>query len=78
MKEVVASLGALKHRKQRTEADAAAMEKSLVSGPHISRGRAGRNAVSNQVKTGSPSTFPAYSTVYSQRWQLCEVMHVVG
>ena len=39
MKEVVASLGALKHRKQRTEADAAAMEKSLVSGPHNQQGK---------------------------------------
>lgn len=39
MKEVVASLGALKHRKQRTGADAAAMEKSLVGGPHNQQGK---------------------------------------
>lgn len=42
MKKVVASLGALKHRKQGTEADAAAVEHgawSMVGGPHNQQGK---------------------------------------
>lgn len=56
-----------------------AKEKSLVGwNPQSAGERQGEVLVRNQLKVSSPSEFPVYSTVCSQRWQLCEVMDVVS